>query len=201
MGEVMQKLGAVPQSLPGGEVYQALEKGTIDAAEWVGPYDDQKLGFNKVAPYYYYYPGWWECGPEVDFFVGQKAWDTLSPENKAIIDAASALASSDMLAKYDALNPIALKQLVAAKTKVLPFPQSVLEASFNASMDVFALNESKSPEWKKSRLTCATFNVTRYCGFDTPNHVLIHLCKPVSCSSRCILATYQKPCRTGLFCF
>ena len=149
----MQKLGAVPQSLPGGEVYQALEKGTIDAAEWVGPYDDQKLGFNKVAPYYYYYyyyyPGWWECGPEVDFFVGQKAWDTLSPENKAIIDAASALASSDMLAKYDALNPIALKQLVAAKTKVLPFPQSVLEASFNASMDVFALNESKSPEWKK----------------------------------------------------
>jgi len=148
VGEVMQKLGAVPQSLPGGEVYQALEKGTIDAAEWVGPYDDQKLGFNKVAPFYYY-PGWWEGGPEVDFFVNQKAFDGLSSENKAIIDAASALAATDMLAKYDALNPIALKQLVAAKTKVVPFPQSVLEASFNASMEVFAENDAKSPEWKK----------------------------------------------------
>ena len=148
VGEVMQKLGAVPQSLPGGEVYQALEKGTIDAAEWVGPYDDQKLGFNKVAPFYYY-PGWWEGGPEVDFFINQKAFDGLSAENKAIIDAASALAATDMLAKYDALNPIALKQLVAAKTKVVPFPQSVLEASFNASMEVFAENDAKSPEWKK----------------------------------------------------
>jgi TRAP-type mannitol/chloroaromatic compound transport system substrate-binding protein len=148
VGEVMQKLGAVPQSIPGGEIYQALEKGTIDAAEWVGPYDDQKLGFNKVAPFYYY-PGWWEGGPEVDFFVNQKAFDALSTEYKAIIEAASAQASSDMLAKYDALNPTALKQLVAAKTKVLPFSQAVLDASFKASMEVFAENDSKSPEWKK----------------------------------------------------
>ncbi len=148
VGEVMQKLGAVPQSIPGGEIYQALEKGTIDAAEWVGPYDDQKLGFNKVAPFYYY-PGWWEGGPEVDFYVSQKAFDSLSAENKAIVDAASAAAASDMLAKYDALNPIALKQLVAAKTKVLPFSQATLTASFKASMDVFAENDAKSPEWKK----------------------------------------------------
>ena len=148
VGEVMQKLGAVPQSIPGGELYQALEKGTIDAAEWVGPYDDQKLGFNKVAPFYYY-PGWWEGGPEVDFFINQKAFDSLTPEYKAIIEAASALASTDMLAKYDALNPPALKQLVAAKTKVLPFSQAVLEASFKASMEVFAANDEKSPEWKK----------------------------------------------------
>ncbi|MES2508611.1 MAG: TRAP transporter substrate-binding protein [Pseudomonadota bacterium] len=148
VGEVMTKLGAVPQSIPGGEIYQALEKGTIDAAEWVGPYDDQKLGFNKVAPFYYY-PGWWEGGPEVDFFINQKAMDALSPENKAIVEAAAAVASSDMLAKYDALNPVALKQLVAAKTKVLPFSQAVLDASFKASMEVFAANDAKSPEWKK----------------------------------------------------
>jgi len=148
VGEVMQKLGAVPQSIPGGEIYQALEKGTIDAAEWVGPYDDQKLGFNKVAPFYYY-PGWWEGGPEVDFFVNQKAFDSLSSEYKAIIEAASAQASQDMLAKYDALNPTALKQLVAAKTKVLPFSQDVLTASYKASLEVFAANDAKSPEWKK----------------------------------------------------
>ena len=148
IGEVMQKLGAVPQSLPGGEIYQALEKGTIDAAEWVGPYDDQKLGFNKVAPFYYY-PGWWEGGPEVDFFINQKAMDGLSAENKAIVEAAAAVASSDMLAKYDALNPIALKQLVAAKTKVLPFSQAMMEAAYKASLEVYAENEAKSPEWKK----------------------------------------------------
>ena len=148
VGEVMTKLGAVPQSIPGGEIYQALEKGTIDAAEWVGPYDDQKLGFNKVAPFYYY-PGWWEGGPEVDFFINQKAMDSLTPEYKAIVEAASVLAASDMLAKYDALNPTALKQLVAAKTKVLPFSPAVLDASFKASMEVFAANDEKSPEWKK----------------------------------------------------
>jgi TRAP-type mannitol/chloroaromatic compound transport system substrate-binding protein len=69
---VIERMGGVPQNIPGGEIYQALEKGTIDAAEWVGPYDDQKLGFNKVAPFYYY-PGWWEGGPQLDFYINQKA--------------------------------------------------------------------------------------------------------------------------------
>ena len=110
IGEVMQKLGAVPQSIPGGEIYQALEKGTIDAAEWVGPYDDQKLGFNKVAPFYYY-PGWWEGGPEVDFFINQKAFAALSPENQAIVEAAAAYANSDMLAKYDASYLASMSEL------------------------------------------------------------------------------------------
>ena len=73
-GKVLERMGGVPQNIPGGEIYQALEKGTIDAAEWVGPYDDQKLGFNKVAPFYYY-PGWWEGGPQLDFFINQKAFD------------------------------------------------------------------------------------------------------------------------------
>ena len=148
VGEVMTKLGAVPQSLPGGEVYQALEKGTIDAAEWVGPYDDQKLGFNKVAPFYYY-PGWWEGGPEVDFFINQKAFDALSAENKAIVEAAASHAHVDMLAKYDALNPTALKQLVAAGTKVLPFSPTILDASFKASMEVYGELAAKSEDWKK----------------------------------------------------
>jgi TRAP-type mannitol/chloroaromatic compound transport system substrate-binding protein len=148
VGDVMSKMGAVPQSIPGGEIYQALEKGTIDAAEWVGPYDDQKLGFNKVAPFYYY-PGWWEGGPEVDFFINKKAFEALSPENKAIIAAASAQASQDMLAKYDARNPVALKQLIGAKTKLRAFPKPVLDASFKASREVYDINAEKSPEWKK----------------------------------------------------
>jgi len=147
-GKVIERMGGVPQNIPAGEIYQSLEKGTIDAAEWVGPYDDQKLGFNKVAPFYYY-PGWWEGGPEVDFFANQKAFDALSAENKAILETACAMAAADMLAKYDAFNPTALKQLFAAKTKILPFPNDVLEASFKSAMTVFEANNAKSPEWKK----------------------------------------------------
>jgi TRAP-type mannitol/chloroaromatic compound transport system substrate-binding protein len=148
IGEVMQKLGVVPQSIPGGEIYQSLEKGTIDAAEWVGPYDDQKLGFNKVAPFYYY-PGWWEGGPEVDFYINQKAFDGLSAENKAIVDAATKVAARDMIAKYDAFNPLAIKRLVAAKTQLKPFPKAVMDAGFKASMEVFAEHEAKSADFKK----------------------------------------------------
>ena len=147
-GKVIERMGGVPQNIPGGEIYQALEKGTIDAAEWVGPYDDQKLGFNKVAPYYYY-PGWWEGGPEVDFFINDKAFNGLPAEYKAIVEAASLAAHVDMQAKYDARNPTALKQLVGAKTKVLPFPKTVLDASFKASMELYSELESKNPDWKK----------------------------------------------------
>ena len=148
VGEVMARMGAVPVDMPGGEIYGALQKRAIDAAEWVGPYDDQKLGFNKVAPFYYY-PGWWEGGLELDFFVHRKAYDALSAEHKAIVNAASSLAHADMLAKYDALNPNALKQLVIAKTKVLPFSLPVLDTAFRMAMEIFALNEGRSPEWKK----------------------------------------------------
>jgi len=148
VAEVMTRMGALPQGIPGGEIYQALEKGTITAAEWVGPYDDQKLGFHKVAGYYYY-PGWWEGGPEVDLFVNKKAFDALPPDYKAIVNGAAALAHADMLTKYDANNPAALKQLVAGRIRVLPFPQAVMDAAFKASMEVFAVNDARSPEWRK----------------------------------------------------
>jgi TRAP-type mannitol/chloroaromatic compound transport system substrate-binding protein len=75
-GKVVEKLGVVPQQIAGGDIYPALEKGTIDAAEWVGPYDDEKLGFQKVAPYYYY-PGWWEGGPTLHTLVNLAKWNEL----------------------------------------------------------------------------------------------------------------------------
>ena len=147
-GKVLEKLGSVPQNIPGGEIYQALEKGTIDAAEWVGPYDDQKLGFNKVAPFYYY-PGWWEGGPELDFFINNKAFEALSPEYKAIVEAAASQAHVDMQAKYDARNPAALKQLVGAGTKLRPFPKDVMSAAFKASMGLYEELSGKNESWKK----------------------------------------------------
>jgi TRAP-type mannitol/chloroaromatic compound transport system substrate-binding protein len=147
-GRVLERIGAVPQNIPGGDIYPALEKGTIDAAEWVGPYDDQKLGFNKVAPNYCY-PGWWEGGPQLDFFVNTKAFDALSPEYKAVIEAASAVAHIDMQAKYDYRNPAALKQLVGSGTRLFRFPKEVMEAAFKASQEMYAELSAKNQNWKK----------------------------------------------------
>ena len=146
-GEAMQKLGVVPQNMPAGDVYQALEKGTLDATEFVGPYDDEKLGFNKVAPFYYY-PGWWEGGAELEFFINAKAYAALPAEFQAIVDAATTVAARDMTAKYDAFNPIALKRLVAAKTQLKAFPKEIMDDGYKASMEVFAEHEAKSPEFK-----------------------------------------------------
>ena len=147
-GKVLERIGGVPQNIPGGDIYPALEKGTIDSAEWVGPYDDLKLGFNKVAPYYYY-PGWWEGGPELDFFINNKAFDALPAEYKAIVEAASAAAHVDMQAKYDARNPAALKQLVGAGTKLRAFPKDVMSAAFKASMEFYEELNTKNESWKK----------------------------------------------------
>ena len=147
-GEAMAKLGVVAQNMPGGEIYQALEKGTLDASEFVGPHDDAKLGFNKVAPFYYY-PGWWEGGADLEFFINNKAYAKLSDENKAILDAATVVAARDMTAKYDAYNPIALKKLVAEKTQLKAFPKAVMDAGFKASMEVFEEHSAKSAEFKK----------------------------------------------------
>ncbi|MBK6854844.1 MAG: TRAP transporter substrate-binding protein DctP [Burkholderiales bacterium] len=147
-GKVVERLGGVPQNIPGGEIYQSLEKGTIDAAEWVGPYDDQKLGFYKVAPNYGY-PGWWEGGPQLDFMVNLKAYGALTPEYKAIIEAAAAVAHTDMQAKYDARNPMALKQLVAGGTKLFRFPKDVMDAAFKESMALYSDLSAKNPNWKK----------------------------------------------------
>jgi TRAP-type mannitol/chloroaromatic compound transport system substrate-binding protein len=147
-GKILEKIGGVAQNIPGGEIYAALEKGTIDAAEWVGPYDDQKLGLNKVAPFYYY-PGWWEGGPELDFFINNKAFEALSPENKAIVEAAASHAHVEMQARYDARNPAALKQLVGAGAKLRPFPNDVMAAAFKAAMETYDELSAKNENWKK----------------------------------------------------
>ena len=147
-GRVLTKLGVVPQQIAGGDIYPALEKGTIDAAEWVGPYDDEKLGFFKVAKYYYY-PGWWEGGPELDLFVNMKQWEALPPEYKSILETACAEANIDMLAKYDALNPAALKRLAGNGVQLRPFNKDILNACYKAAHEVYAEESAKNPKFKK----------------------------------------------------
>jgi TRAP-type mannitol/chloroaromatic compound transport system substrate-binding protein len=166
-GKVLERLGGVPQNIPGGEIYQALEKGTIDAAEWIGPYDDQKLGFNKVAPHYAY-PAWWEGGPQIDFFINQKAFDALTPEYKAIVECASMFAHVNMQAKYDAKNPAALKQLVASGSKLFRTPKDIMDAAFKESQDLYSELSAKNPNWKKVYTDFAKFRADQNLWFRYP---------------------------------
>lgn len=147
-GKVLAKLGTVPVQIPGGEIYTSLEKGTIDAAEWVGPYDDEKLGFNKVAKVYHY-PGWWEGGAQLSFYVNKKEWDKLPKLYQAAIEVASLEAHTDMQAKYDAKNPSALARLLRDKTVLKPFPQSVMESCFKAAQETFTEEAAINPKFKK----------------------------------------------------
>ncbi|HSW06723.1 TRAP transporter substrate-binding protein [Aquabacterium sp.] len=147
-GRVFERLGGIAANIPGGEIYAALEKGTVDAAEWVGPYDDEKLGFNKVAQYYCY-PGYWEGGPQLDLHVNIKAYDALSAEYKAIVECAAAYAHTDMQAKYDARNAAALKRLVAGGTKLVRFPKEIMDAALKESLALYSDLSGTNPAWKK----------------------------------------------------
>jgi TRAP-type mannitol/chloroaromatic compound transport system substrate-binding protein len=146
-GQVLQKLGVVPQAIPGGDIYPALERGTIDAAEWVGPYDDEKLGFVQVAPYYYY-PGWHEGGPTVHFMFNLEQYEALPANYKALLATACRATDADMLQKYDWLNAISIRNLVASGAQLRPFSPEILEALFTASNEVYAELDTSNPEFK-----------------------------------------------------
>jgi TRAP-type mannitol/chloroaromatic compound transport system substrate-binding protein len=146
-GKIMEKLGVVPQQIAGGDIYPALEKGTIDAAEFVGPYDDEKLGFYKVAKYYYY-PGFWEGGPTLHSIINLEKWNSLPKSYQAALTDACAFANTNMLAKYDLKNPLALKQLVAGGAVLRPFSQEILEAAYAASLATYAELSAANPSFK-----------------------------------------------------
>ncbi|MGB6862645.1 MAG: TRAP transporter substrate-binding protein [Pseudolabrys sp.] len=147
-GKTLGKLGVVAQQIAGGDIYPALEKGTIDATEWVGPYDDEKLGFYKVAKFYYY-PGWWEGGTVLHLLINQAKFNELPKNYQAIVTAAAGFANVETTARYDAYNPQALKRLVAAGTQLRPFSQSIMEACLKASNEVNAETSAVNADYKK----------------------------------------------------
>ena len=147
-GKVLEKLGVVPQQIPGGDIYPSLEKGTIDAAEWIGPYDDEKLGFNKVAPFYYT-PGWWEPSAQLSFYVNKKEWDKLPKEYQAALEVATYEAHVAMQAMYDARNPTALARLMKNGVKLRTFSKAILDACYEAAQEVIEEEATKNAKFKK----------------------------------------------------
>ncbi len=148
-GMVLAKLGVVPQQIAGGDVYPALERGTLDAAEFVGPYDDEKLGLSKVAKYYYA-PGWWEGGAMLHLVVNLQKWNELPKHYQAILFNAAEAANNWMLAKYDAVNAQALRRMIGSGTELRTFPQPIMEASLKAANELYGELSAKSPDFKKA---------------------------------------------------
>ncbi len=147
-GKVMQRLGVSPQTIAGGEIYTALERGAIDATDWVGPYDDEKLGFHKVAKHYYY-PGWWEPGPSLSFFVGVDALASLPSSYREILKTACAQAATAMQSRYDAKNPPALQRIIASGTELHRFGDDILDAAQTASRDTLSDLAAADPSFRK----------------------------------------------------
>jgi TRAP-type mannitol/chloroaromatic compound transport system substrate-binding protein len=146
-GTILQRLGAVPQQLAGGDIYPALERGSLDAVEWSGPYDDEKLGFYKVAKYYYY-PSWWEGGPMIHLFVNLAAWDALPKPYQAALELAAAKANTTMLARYDAQNPDALRRLVAAGTQLRGFSREILDLCYDTAFQLYGEIAARNADFK-----------------------------------------------------
>jgi TRAP-type mannitol/chloroaromatic compound transport system substrate-binding protein len=147
-GEVMGRLGAVPQALPGNEIYAALERGVIDAAEWVGPHDDEKLGLYKIAKHYYY-PAFWEGGTGLCVMINAAAWEKLPKPYQEAVQSAAAEAHVNMQAQYDAKNPIALKSLLANGVKLRPFPRDLLRAAQKVAFELYEAEAAKNPAFRK----------------------------------------------------
>lgn len=147
-GEVLKRLGVEVQDLPGADILSAFERGDVSAADWIGPYDDEKLGLNKVAPFYFY-PGWQEPGTTFDLLVSLSAWKQLPLSYQAAIQTAAAEAYANIISRYDTLNPGALERLVSTGTKLIPFTQEILTAAQKAAFEIYEEKASNDATFKE----------------------------------------------------
>lgn len=147
-GKVLSKLGVIPQQIAGGDIYAALEKGTIDACEWVGPYDDEKLGFYKVAKYYAT-PGILELEANNTFMVNKAAWAAIPPHYQTMVRTAAWQAYVEMLAGYDAKNAKAINRVISQGAQLFSLTPEMLLALRKALEEVLDEEAAKSEQFKK----------------------------------------------------
>jgi TRAP-type mannitol/chloroaromatic compound transport system substrate-binding protein len=137
-GEVLKRAGGTPVTLPGADIFTALQTGSIDATEWIGPYNDVSFGFHKAARYYYY-PGWQEPGPILECIVNREAFDALPDDLRAIVELACSASNDQITAEYTARNASSLQQLKnEGQIEIRPFPDDVLRQLNNLTDEVVA---------------------------------------------------------------
>jgi TRAP-type mannitol/chloroaromatic compound transport system substrate-binding protein len=147
-GLVFERLGAVPTQIAPGDIYPALERGVIDAAEFIGPYDDEKLGLNRIAKFYYA-PGFWEPCSMGGFIANRQAWAALPAQYRAAIEVALAEIDTDQNARFDAWNPPALRRLIAGGAQLRAWPREILQAAWRESHGLYEDLSAKNPNFKK----------------------------------------------------
>ncbi|MGP1383275.1 MAG: TRAP transporter substrate-binding protein [Thainema sp.] len=147
-GSVLERLGVNVQNLAGGEIFQALQLGTIDAAEWVGPYDDEKLGLQKAASIYYY-PGWWEPASQYSFYFNLDAWNQLPTNYQQALKTAAAETHTNIMARYDARNPGALAKLLTEGVELKRFPDEVMVTARDAAFELYDELAAENESYRK----------------------------------------------------
>jgi len=147
-GEIMSRMGVIPQQIPVTDLYAALEKGVLDAVELVGPLDDERQGFHKVAPYYYY-PGWWDGSAQVSLFANDAAFDALPEEYQTVLEMACAQENQRTLAHYDAESAAALRRLIAEGAVLRLFSRDIMDEAFKITEAFYAELCAKNASFKK----------------------------------------------------
>ncbi|MCK8785191.1 TRAP transporter substrate-binding protein DctP [Roseomonas sp. NAR14] len=168
-GDVFAKLGAVPTQLAASDIYPSLERGTIDAVEFVGPYDDEKLGFARVAPYYYY-PGFWEPCAQTHLLVNQQALAALPAPYRYALETACAEANTDMMARYDQGNPEALRRLVGGGAQLRPWPRDVMAAGWRAAHQLYEEIGGRNERFRKLWESYRKFRDDQFLWFRVAEH-------------------------------
>lgn len=155
-GQVMAKLGVNVQVLPGSELFLALDRGAVDAAEWVGPHDDEILGLNRAAKFYYY-PGWWEPGPTLDLLINQKAWETLPAEYQTALEVAATALNLRIGAQYNAQDQAALARLTQGGTRLIAYSPDILKAAERVTQELLAESSAQESTFRQIYDNWGTF--------------------------------------------
>jgi TRAP-type mannitol/chloroaromatic compound transport system substrate-binding protein len=163
-GQVFQRMGAEPTQIAAADIYPALERGTLDAVEFVGPHDDERLGFQRVAPNYYF-PGFWEPGARLHLMANIGAFEALPDLYKQALEVACAEADTDMVSRYDHLNPQALRRLVAAGAQLRPWSRDILANAWRATHELYAEIGGRNPRFRTTWESYQRFRDEQYLWF------------------------------------
>ncbi|WP_435102673.1 TRAP transporter substrate-binding protein [Arhodomonas sp. AD133] len=168
-GKVMDSLGVNVQTLAAAEIFPALERGVIDATEWVGPYDDEKLGFYQAAEYYYA-PSWWEPSAQLSVYFNRDEFDKLPKDYQNALRVAAAESNQLMISRYDTRNPAALKRLLDKGVKLRTYSDEIMAAAQKNAFEMYEDLASENETWAKVYRQWKEFRDSQYAWYGVAEH-------------------------------